>query len=251
MIVKNNIGLIGDTLGMFPFLIDLAKKHQGIILILEGSAFGLKNLFELIPKKYNIKIVDENFQLPENEQVINLNLVRAFNFSVKNKIHMTQSYYEQACLPTPPTPLKPELDIPFVSVPQYDYALAPFSRSLPEYQKWQQDKWNKLVDSMPDKKFVVFGDDRHDPKDFIFIKDNVEHMYGKSLIEVMNVMKKCRNGVISVITGISHIAYAIDVKCYLFNNQPMAWGNNFDAIQMKKRIPDITPEEVLQVLQNY
>lgn len=250
MILNTDIGLLGDAIGTIPSIIALSKYCDDMTLLLSGNAHFAKQIYDMIPRSYGIDIkLKEQFIMAGMHKSLSFDLGQAFQIAVARDLHMTQAHFDFFNLKTPPMAIKPELEFVFVDeMPVYDYVLAPFSRSLPEDQKWPQDNWNKLVDRMPDKKFVVFGNDSYDKRDFIFEKSNVVHMYSRPLNEVMSVMKKSRHGLLSVVTGISHFAYPLDVKSFLFNNQNMRWGTNPNATILKNSIHSYTPEQIEQII---
>lgn len=249
MFLKTSIGLLGDAIGTIPVIIALSKTHDGkTYLLLNTDAVNAREIYNFIPKKYDIEIHNQIGFIydPYNEGIMpkEFNLSRAFDIAVAKNLHMIQAHFSYFGLGVPSEIVKPELEFPDLDVPQYDYILAPFSRSLPDVQKWPQDNWNKLVDMMPDKTFVVFGNEKYDKLDYVFSKPNVTHMYSKPLNEVMNVIKRVRYGVLSVVTGISHFCYPLDVPNVLFINQNMAWGKNPKAIYLEKPIHSYTAQEV-------
>jgi len=237
MILRNDNDRIGDFIGTIPAMIELSRQHGGLEVICHESMIGLLNL---IPGKYSIKasgatLFDKSFDL-----------MGAFAYAAQNNLHMIQANYHTLGLPVPHEVVRPELEVRNIAHGSFDFILAPFSRSLPEEQLWQLEKWQQLVNSLPDYNFCLLGDPRHD--DPTFIKgSNVFPCFGHKLEYVGSLLKSSEKGLISVVTGISHLAYALNVKNYLFFNQGL-WGVNVEAHCFTKYIPDITVDEVINKL---
>lgn len=98
---------------------------------------------------------------------------------------------------------------------------------------------------MPNERFIIFGNSKYDDPEFIK-QPNCSVCFDNKFETVCSIMKQSK-GLISVVTGISHLAYALSVKNYLFVNQGM-WGKNPEAIYMDKNIHDITVDEVYNLL---
>lgn len=230
--------MIGDCVNTFGILRDLSKIEP---LEVKHSAEA-KWFYDLLPKELNIKSVDE-----VDDNAIELDLIGAFRYSEGYKYHMSQCYHQQFGLPTPSQPIKPELDVPNIEVPIYDYILTPFSRSLPEYQKWGLHRWQELSWDLNKNKYstCIFGNSLYDPK-----INGLQMEYDRPMVEVLNMIKKCRKGVISVITGISHLSYAMDAKnCLLSGQGVTGWGINPNAtIIDNPNVCEISVKEVLEVL---
>ena len=231
MVLRNDIDLIGDFLGTIPAMIEVTKKEPLQVIINDKVA----GLFDLIPKKYGIERVYEG----QHDKAFDLQI--AFKFASIANLHMIQSHFAFVGLPIPINIPRPELEFDkLVSYLKYDYILAPFSRSLPPEQLWQQAKWIELVRSMPDKKFILFGNSKHDTN---FINEpNCAVVFDRPFDVVCNLIQQSE-AVISVVTGISHLCYALNKTNYLFFNQGL-WGKNVDAICFDGLIPNISVEEV-------
>jgi hypothetical protein len=222
MIIRNDNDLIGDFIGTIP-----AMQALGADVIIRESMVHLFNMTGL--KRAYI-----------NED-LSFDLHAAFELASRENLHMIQANFAYADLPVPQDIPKPILKINPCHAPVFDFLLAPFSRSLPPEQKW--DKWQELVDAMPGKQFALLGDPAIDPVDFIKAP-NITPQFGHSMDYVCNLLKNSKHGLISVVTGISHLAHALGVTNYLFFNQGR-WGQNPDAVLFDKHIPDIEVEEVV------
>lgn len=225
MIIQNDNDLIGDFLGTVP-----AMQAVGADVIVKDSVF---ELFRMTGLKQAFDNPDKHFDLHAS-----------FAYADKNNLHMIQSNFAQIGLPVPKDVPRPKLTFHEIYCKKFDYVLAPFSRSLPKEQLWQREKWQALVNAMPEKSFCLMGSQTHDDPEYV-TGPNVTPMFGKSWTVVCNIMK--RSQLISVVTGLSHLAYALEVKNYLFFNQGR-WGQNPDAVLMQKHIPDITVEEVMRTI---
>lgn len=236
--VINDIGLIGDSVNTIPAMIDLAKLNGSLRVIAHPESHWM---YELIPKKYNISLISK----PTTFVGYSFDLTEAFAFSNANDLYMSQCHHHRFGLPVPVYPLSPELTIRDIGVTDYDYLLAPFGRSAGENERWPKEKWIELKKSLEKEGFKVgvLGAGTNYPFEW-----GSNTQFGHPMVEVLNLIKKCRRGVISIVTGISHLCYAVDAKNYLLTNQLGAWGQNPDAVRIETYIPNITVEEVLEVL---
>ena len=200
-------GLIGDFLGVVPVIIELSK-HDELHLKIHPEA---EVIFQLIPKKYNIKLQQKEAAL--YDKVVELDISKAFTISHENNYYMSQSHFAYLGLPVPAEPVKAELEVPVLEVPVFDYVLAPFSRSLPPEQRWPQEQWQRVTALLPDCSFYIIGHGR-DERNFVS-GGNVTEMYNEPLEQVINVLKNLRRGLISVVSGPSHLAFHLGVKNYL------------------------------------
>lgn len=238
-----NDGLIGDFLGMLPVVIELAKRENELHVNIHPEA---EPLFQLVPKKYNIKL-----QQKENSfysKTLELNVSIAFNLSGEYNYYMSQLHFAYLGLPVPENPPKAELEFELTNEPEYDYVLAPFSRSLPPQQRWPKKNWQRLVDRMQDKSFCIIGHDR-DERNFVE-GANVTQMYSEPLLKVISTLKRSKNGLISVVSGPSHLCFHLGVKNYLLTNQDRAWGNNPDAVKIYDYIPELNAERLIEILKH-
>lgn len=225
MIIRNDNDLIGDFIGTIP-----AMQAAGAPVVIKDH---MTELFGMAGLRRSYDEPTHSFDLHES-----------FAYADKNSLHMIQSNFAQIGLPVPKYVPRPVLNFHEIYTAKYDYVLAPFSRSLPKDQLWQREKWQALVNAMPDKRFCLMGSLVHDDPSFV-TGANVTSMFGQSWVVVCNIMK--RSELISVVTGLSHLAYALGVKNYLFFNQGR-WGQNPEAVLMQKHIPDITVEEVVRTI---
>ena len=99
---------------------------------------------------------------------------------------------------------------------------------------------------MPESNFCIIGHAR-DPRNYI-MGNNVSEMYNEPLVKVVNLLKSAKRGLISVVSGPSHLSFHLGVKNYLLSNQNMKWGNNPEAIRIEDHIPDLKAERVMELL---
>ena len=248
MILYNDIGLIGDFVGTIPAMIELSKtlKEDDTLVVVPHEE--IYEIFDMIPSKYKItRLPTESY---DQTKIKEFNLTKAFGFATQHgNLHMIQSHYHFVGLPVPKNIPRPELEFLDIDVPIYDYVIAPFGRSLPDNQRWQKEKWYQLVTSLPDKKFAFFGNPHYDFTDYL-VAPNVTPEFGRPFVEVANIMTKSKNGLISVVTGPSHLSYALNVKNYLLEYQSpgMLWGINPEAKRITKQVDQISVAEVLWLL---
>ena len=236
MIVNNPIGLIGDVLGTFPVLQQLNKDNPDLKVIPHPE---VKWVYDLVP----------DLELCEPQEFDNeLNLSGAFTVSHQHGVYMSQAHYPFMGYPIPNLPCKAELSLKQVDVNIYDYIIAPFGRSAPNEQKWPVENWLKLIELMPDKQFAIFGTSKHD-LEFPDYLPNVTNIFDRDIHEICNLMIYANHGVISIVTGISHLCYHLGVKNYLLTNQiGMTWGMNPEAVIISNHIPSLTPIQLHDIL---
>lgn len=245
ILVDNKEGLIGDFLGTIPAMQKLAEKDE-IIVDVRDEVSGL---FDLV-KDPNIKDYGSIYFQRRPEFNITFKSTEAFGISVKYNCYMSQAFYVQAGLEFPRKPPKAKLDFEggtfTLPIGPIDYLISPFARSLPENQKWPQEKWQELIKKLPHKKFGILGNYKYDNPMYIN-GPNVEKFYSLPFNTLCRLFKNSV-ALISVVTGTSHLAFHLDVKNILLTNQTMAWGNNPDAIQIEKPIDQISVQEVINKL---
>lgn len=242
MQLRNDSNLVGDVLGTTPMMIDLAKANNGLE-VFQTLDEG-KWIYDLIPQKYNIKLIDN---LDEEKGYWSPDLSEAFAFSHEINGHMTQCWHHQVELQTPLNPIRPELVIPETKMRGYDYVLAPFGRSAPDDQKWQNEKWQQLIDNLikDGNSVCVIGNPKLDFKDQFY---NCTLVFDRTLAEIGDLLKKCNKGCISIVTGISQYCFALGTKNYVFCNQSGMWGQNPDGINIETYIPRITVEKMMDFI---
>ncbi len=233
-------GLIGDFLGILPVVIELSK-HENLHVNIHPEA---ESIFQLVPKKYSIELQKQESDL--YSKTVELNVSIAFNISNEHNYYMSQAHFAYLGLPVPDKPPKAELEFEVTNEPAYDYIIAPFSRSLPPDQRWPKEEWQRLVDLMFDNTFCVIGHDR-DERNFVQ-GSNVVQMYNEPIVKVINILKQSRKGLISVVSGPSHLSFHLGVKNYLLTNQNMTWGNNPEAVKIYDYIPELKAERLIEIL---
>jgi ADP-heptose:LPS heptosyltransferase len=236
-----NDGLIGDFLGVIPVVIDLSKRDELQMKIHPEAS----TVFSMIPKKYNIKLQEREDAF--YDVILQMDISRAFTISSENNYYMSQAHFAFLGLDVPETPLKAELEFEEIGMEAYDYIIAPFSRSLPANQRWPMEEWQRLVELMPESTFCIIGHER-EPRNFI-MGPNVSEMYNEPLVKVINLLKSAKRGMISVVSGPSHLCFHLGVKNYLLTNQDMKWGINPEAITIENYIPELKAEKVIEILQ--
>lgn len=213
--IINDRERIGDFLATIPAMMKLSENHDVFLTVHPG----LQELAQLLP--YQIKL--GTIENPERTYIIDINAAYATGWEAG--LHMTQAYYPQFELPIPESPQRPLLIVPNEDVPIYDFVIAPYAMSLPWGQLWTIEKWNQLIEYYPDKKFALLAG----PNDSRFFNHtNLTQYHGESWIKVANLISKAKT-VITVVTGLSHLAHALDARHVLFINQP-EWAQNQNAI---------------------
>lgn len=241
MVVKNPIGLIGDTLGTFPVLQQLNKDHENFSVIVNEE---VKWLYDLVPE---IAICT----CPKWDKELNVN--QAFKMANMHNLYMSQAFYPFMGYPIPSEPVKAELralDVRTKETVDYDYVFAPFGRSAPQEQKWDTLKWVELAENLYPAKILIIGSSKHDKGEFemAFLTDNVTIKYDLDIHTLCNALQNAKHGCISIVTGISHLCYHLGVKNYLLANQGMTWGIQPEAVVIDDHIPTLEVKTVYDVI---
>lgn len=242
--VDNKDGLIGDFLGSMPAVQKLATKEH-VLMKIHPEAKKLTPLYGYQP---NISFTGHELTHVDHT----IHSATAFNIAIENDYYMTQAFMKQVGLPV--SDRIPYADIHYEKYskgPTCDYIISPFARSLPPEQKWPKEKWQELVDTLSGHLFILIGTKVHDDPNFI-TGPNVITEFDGSFEFVCTLMKDSNaKALISVVTGTSHLAFHLNVKNILLNNQNFKWGTNPDAIQIRDNIHDITVEQVIKKLKEH
>lgn len=245
LLIDSKDGLIGDFLGQIPTMQKLAEKKMIEVKVHPEA----RDLFSLIETGNLMGTHNVNwFVAPEYDKTITLSSSEAFQLSVKNNWYMSQAFMAQAGLKVSEIAPKAKLnyDGEFFHPQPVDFLISPFARSLPVEQKWQREKWQELVNKLPEKKFGVLGNYKYD--DPMYINgNNVTVFFSLQFKHLCSLLKRTGT-LISVVTGTSHLAFHLGVKNILLTNQNMAWGNQPDAIKITDNIHDVTVQQVIDKL---
>lgn len=238
--VESKDGLIGDFLGQVPTLQALAKQDRLVVQIHPEA----RKLLPIIDNTDGIIFSD----VAAGQISHTLHSATAFSIATAKNLYMSQAFFEQAGLPIPEVAPKAKLK-PVPAARRWDYAISPFARSLPKRQLLEADIWQQLVDQMPDKKFALLGTMKHD--DWKFIQGpNVEPIFDFPFTDVCATLKGLTHGLISVVTGTSHLAFHLGVKNWILNNQDFAWGTNPDGHSLRHYIPALFVENIIEFLES-
>ena len=178
VLINNPDGLIGDFLGTIPVMQEIALLHDGADVIIHPEAEGL---FSLIPEDYKLRrVVDTNVKSISYKEsgydgYYNIDCGKAFGVGCQAGLYMTQAHFKYFGLSVPLIPPKAHLKFVYNSYNSNqicDVLVSPFSRSLPEDQKWPREKWMQLFISNPLIKFGVLGNSKHD--DPFYFTDTLE-----------------------------------------------------------------------------
>jgi len=237
--INNSEGLVGDFLGTIPAMQALAKKDKLVVQVHPEA----KKLLPLIHNPDGIIWTD----IATGEISHTLSSSKAFELSLPKQLYMSQAFFLQLGLPVPENAPKALLGWNSGSVEVCDYVLSPFARSLPNEQKWPQEKWQELVDTMSDKSFIVLGNSKYDDPNFL-TGENVKAIFDRPFTEVGDTLKVAREGLISVVTGTSHLAFHLGVHNWVLNNQDFRWGTNPSGHHIRTPIPKLLVPELINFL---
>jgi len=239
--IQNKDGLIGDFLGSVPAMQELGRRDK---LVVQIHPEALK----LVPLIYNPDGIVFT-EIATGQVSHTIYSATAFQIATAKNLYMSQAFFEQVGLEIPLVAPKADLRLIEVHTPTYDYIISPFARSLPSSQKLPKSEWKQLVDSMPNKKFCVIGTTVHDDPEFI-VGPNVETRFDMDFNYVGSLLRNATKGLISVVTGTSHLAFHLGVKNWILNNQDFAWGTNPDGVSIRDHIPALFGEKIREYLEN-
>jgi hypothetical protein len=223
---------VGDFLGALPAIERLGEFHD-VKLFVNPDIYKFLDKITLptvthsvyYPYPYVSHEV-RGLQGPSaaEEYVISTNA--AYDVGFDSNLHMTQAYFDQLKMKIPLDPIRPRLLLPTLAadVPVYDYVIAPYSVSLAWGHLWPMEKWNKLIKRFSKYKFALVGSTT-DPR--FPEHPNLQQYLGHPWFEIAHIIERARM-VLSVVSGISHLTYALGTPHVLFINQPK-WAQNPNA----------------------
>lgn len=246
-LLNNPDGLIGDFLGTIPVMQYMSSSYNALHVIIHPEA---EKIFRLIPSKYNI-IRTYHREHPDHlyDEELSLDISKAFSVASQKNLYMSQTHFDVLGYYVPQVAPKADLEIVPIECPEYDFLLAPFARSLPPQERWSQARWQKLVDALPHLRFGLLGTAATDSPDYLK-GYNVTAEFDHNFNYVSNLLRKSK-GVISVVTGISHLCFHLGVPNILLNNQNFTWGTNPEAINIRTPIPELMASTVVEKIKEF
>jgi hypothetical protein len=254
MIVKydNNV-FIGDFIGTLPGLLELVKQDTGsdtAYLTFPHHVPDYKHqLIDMLPKKYKISISNPT----DLHYIKHFTFGKAYKWLEVNppeKGFMVNAFYASFDLTAPEEPVKVELELNEIHNTKIsaDYALAPFSTSRSNHELWPQNKWQELVNSFPDKTFMLIGSAKENGN--YVTGPNVINFMGRSMQQLAWALKSVKL-LIAIIAGPQHFAFPLSVPTLILSSQKMRWGINPDATEiLVDNVPDISVEQVIETIRN-
>lgn len=244
-IVINAVALlrIGDFLGTMPAT--CARAELGPVeLYVHPSARACASM---IPKRYGVEIIacDEDVYADYTYELTAASRVS----TAFRPLYMTQSFFRQVRLPMPAIAPRPELELDEsrrVSL-EGDVGLAPFARSLAPDEFWPKDRWQQLVDRFPAVRFVLYGVEGVDDAQYV-IGPNVTPFFGYSVEQAVLSIRDLRTCLVSVVTGLSHVAFAVNQPNIVFSGQG-PWGNQPDGIRIAGPVNTLPVNTVVDELE--
>jgi hypothetical protein len=247
--IENPVTPIGDALGTVPAMLAVAKNCQenGEHLRVRWTPNPLAYwAYNLMPKKYDVEWIlsDDALENPTHQ----INLTTTAHYSSQHGLYMTQGFFKDVGLPIPSTPPRAELEVDESTKVGIlgDVGLSPFSRCLPTHEKWPQQQWQRLVDAFPDVRFLLYGDERYDDPRYV-TGPNVIPFFGYTVQQLVISIRDLPKCVISVSTGTSHIAHAVQQKNILLISQG-PFAKNPDAIKIERHVEGIAFDLVRDAL---
>ena len=242
-VLDNDIELIGDYLGTIPATLALATRGHVTMRVHPKVA----PLAALLPKRYGIAVVVSEERAKDATH--RLDLFGTARWSNANGVYMTQGFFHNLGLPIPVVPPRATLELDeSKKVPiAGDVGLAPFARSLNATERWPRERWQALVDAFPDVRFLLYGDTRVDDPQYV-TGPNVTPFFGYSIEQAALSIRDLKRCLISVVTGLSHLAFAVGQTNVVLSEQA-PWGKNPEAIKIERRVDTISVATVARVLE--
>jgi ADP-heptose:LPS heptosyltransferase len=209
---------LGDSLCALPVLESLRQEHPNLEIL-----FRNESVAQLMPKNLRERC---SWDLKNGGYDV---LVLGMWEAVKRFgriAHPTQLLYMLAGLEPPKEVPRPKIVFDN-NAPAYDYVVAPFTKDDRE-RGWDIDSWSdlfrQLAESDPGATICVVGG----KSDHVFAHNAVSHCYGQSLAYVASMIKNARRAVITLDSGPSHIAHAVNSKNHILlmsavNVREWAW----------------------------
>lgn len=231
ILLHNEEGNASEFLGTFPIMQELSKQDE--LNVIFNPAY--KDIFELMPGKYNIKSVplDDQFTY---KKVLRLDMIQAKSIAEGYNYYVSQAHFHYLGFPVPkPAPkgdmVTTDYDSSYIA---YHYAIAPFTA---DRQAWPRDNWQSVINRNSDKLFVIFGGS--DAERNFVTGDNVHYFYNKTPTEICIKLRQSMFGLVGLKNIYSQYAFHLGVKTLLLNNKKDTWLTNPDAL--------IVPAELHQI----
>jgi ADP-heptose:LPS heptosyltransferase len=195
-----NLGLIGDCIAAMPFLHELSKtKH-----VIAGP-----NLNRWVLDGIDFPIAfDSELEIKDSRYVLEASRSWAYCAQHGSKHHMAQGHFLLNGLEAPSLPYSVPLELEECNLDS-GIIIAPFSVSDHNGNKfWPVRNWIELAKNFPDPVYVV-GSSKDD---FNWtLGTNVWPIAGRSMAFVSSLLKKSKM-LVSIDTGISHLAHMLGIK---------------------------------------
>ena len=234
----------GDFLGTIPATVAMAARGSVTLHVHPNAA----QYAALIPKSHGIEIVADG--KPVYNATHRFDLHGTAVWSHNNKLYMSQAFFRSVGLPIPRRPPRAALEledknkVPIVA----DVGLAPFSRSLNKSEIWPRERWQQLVDEHQQLRFVVYGVGGLDDPDAI-VGPNVTPFFGYTPEQTAMSIRDLKTCLISVVTGLSHVAFAVRQLNIVLTHQGSAWGNIPEGIRIPGPIDTLAVSTVSETLE--
>jgi len=219
----NAIGLIGDHVMTMPAVVEYLKcareRGEPVDYWPHQDAEGV---WAMTPPEYGITEMREPVDRSVYDRVIELDLHGTAGRSSEAGWYGTQGFFGDLGMPVPSVAPRPQLAFHLDGTGArhriFDYGLAPFARSLRDHERWPRERWQALVDAMPAATFALYGAGGIDDPQYV-TGPNVTPVVGDPLRDVTDSIARLRCGLISVSTGLAHLAFAAGTPLFLLSNQ--------------------------------
>jgi len=236
-------GLIGDFLGGIPAIQIIAMGYDETEVRIHPEA---QKILPIIKRHPSLHFSPESRPRANAKRFL-LDSSSAFQVAVNKNIYMSQAYIASLFKEVPAFVPKAQLEILPIHTPSYDFLISPFARSLPPEQKVDKKVWEEFIASNPTYSFAILGNSKYDPMDYLAPQPNLSREFDHDFQYLSNLMKNSKHGLVSVVTGTSHLAFHLGVKNFLINNQNFVWGTNPEAKQLRKHIPLISSKDLTEL----
>jgi hypothetical protein len=247
-------GNIGDALCAIPIVHLLAEQVDRLYV-----AFRNAHVLELMQWPKNACPL---WEVPPGNTPMLVVRVNAHHSQLGGKRwHPTQHYCAMAGFPMPTTVPRPRVAVGELAVPAYDFLVAPFTANLGE-RTWPLHNYRALLQDLratyPGCSVAMLGG-RGDPQPWPRLgeaplgmsSEEVAYEYGRSLPEVIAMMRKAKKAVITVDSAPNRLAWASGIDYHVLvcaNVVPEAWGGYPGVHLVYGNIWTITPATVLETV---
>lgn len=240
--VRSPRHLIGDSLSLLPFLLELSYQNDIEICVTGVFSEAVKPLIAHLPITFSPE--------PCAKSDYATNVQDAFNLchGPRRDLHMAQSYFAMNDMPVPELPIRLDLIESYQCPAPGTVIVAPFSRSDIGHNKlWYENRWAEVITALirDGETVSVIGGDEDDCSPYEAA--GATAIKGYSLPNVLSLLWQT-DLLLSIDNGISHLAHygAVDRHVLLYPTcLSPNWARNPGATHVTGHPRDISPRQVI------